>query len=79
MRAGSDGFCAPSRCLLPALAIALSSAEHSDHRLAARTPSGPARVEPVAWFHGQHASQEWMHLVAELESHDDRYLAGVLG
>ena len=79
MRAGSDGFCAPSRCLLPALAIALSSAKHLEHRLTVRTPSGPAWVELVVWFHGQHERQEWMYLVAELESHDDRHSDGVLG
>ena len=45
MRAGSDGFSYPSRSFLPALAITQSSAEH---RYAARTPSDPARAEPVS-------------------------------
>jgi len=79
MRAGSDGFCAPSRCLLPALAIALSSAKHLEHRLTARTLSGPTWVELVVWFHGQPESQDRMLLVAELEPHDDRHSAGVPG
>jgi hypothetical protein len=79
MRAGSDGFSAPSHGLLPAPTIALSRAEHLEHRLTARTPSDPAWAEPVAWFHGQHESQERMLLVAELESHDDRPSAGVPG
>jgi hypothetical protein len=50
-----------------------------EHRLTARTLSGPTWVELVVWFHGQPESQDRMLLVAELEPHDDRHSAGVLG
>jgi hypothetical protein len=71
-------FRAPTRCVLPALAIALSSAKHSEHRHAARTPSDPDRAELAAWSRVQHESRERMHLVAGLEPHADPHSAGAL-